>query len=419
MVTSANLQTRSTGLTSITVRISKNGGTDAAGGGSCTEVGASNMPGVYYYECATGDIDTLGTLSLVITKTSQEPREIVVMVAAMNLFDAVRLGLTSLPNAAAEAAGGLYTRGSGAGQINQDANGRIDANTKTWISGTIPSPTTTGVPTVAIGTGGLAYAAFAADAAGVIGVIRTGTAASGASGSITLDSGASSTNSYYKNTSITIISGTGAGQTRVYLTYIGATKVYSVDSNWVTNPDNTSVFVISPAMGDAFTRLGAPAGASVSADLASVMARLGSPAGANVAADIAAIQADTDNIQTRIPTSLVSGRMDVSVGALAANVITSAGIATDAIAAAGLKADAVSKIADAIFAYVIEAAPTNATTFLQRQRIEWALLMQKASGLAIAANGTEAFRDAADSKDRATFTLSTAGTRVPGTFDGT
>lgn len=33
---------------------------------------------------------------------------------------------TALPNAAAEAAGGLFTRGTGAGQINQDANGRVD-----------------------------------------------------------------------------------------------------------------------------------------------------------------------------------------------------------------------------------------------------------------------------------------------------
>jgi hypothetical protein len=35
---------------------------------------------------------------------------------------------TALPNAAAEAAGGLYTRGTGAGQINQANNGAVDAN---------------------------------------------------------------------------------------------------------------------------------------------------------------------------------------------------------------------------------------------------------------------------------------------------
>ncbi len=35
---------------------------------------------------------------------------------------------TALPNAAAEAAGGLFTRGTGAGQINQAANGQVDVN---------------------------------------------------------------------------------------------------------------------------------------------------------------------------------------------------------------------------------------------------------------------------------------------------
>lgn len=51
----------------------------------------------------------------------------VVQVVSYDPYDAVRAGLSALPNAAAEAAGGLFTRGSGAGQINQDANGRIDA----------------------------------------------------------------------------------------------------------------------------------------------------------------------------------------------------------------------------------------------------------------------------------------------------
>lgn len=51
-----------------------------------------------------------------------------VQLVAYDPFDTVRLGLTALPNAAAEAAGGLYTRGTGAGQLNQPANGRVDAN---------------------------------------------------------------------------------------------------------------------------------------------------------------------------------------------------------------------------------------------------------------------------------------------------
>lgn len=43
-------------------------------------------------------------------------------------YDTTRgLAGTALPAAAAEAAGGLYTRGTGAGQINQNANGQADA----------------------------------------------------------------------------------------------------------------------------------------------------------------------------------------------------------------------------------------------------------------------------------------------------
>jgi hypothetical protein len=42
------------------------------------------------------------------------------------------------------------------------------------------------------------------------------------------------------------------------------------------------------------------------------------------------IQADTDDIQARLPAALVGGRMDASVGAMAADVITAASIAADA-----------------------------------------------------------------------------------------
>ena len=51
----------------------------------------------------------------------------------MDFSDAVRMGLTALPNAAAEAAGGLFTRGTGAGQIKQSANGQIDTNVVTTV----------------------------------------------------------------------------------------------------------------------------------------------------------------------------------------------------------------------------------------------------------------------------------------------
>lgn len=66
--------------------------------------------------------------------------------------------------------------------------------------------------------------------------------------------------------------------------------------------------------------------------------------GLATAAALATVQADTDDLQTRIPAALVSGRIDASVGAMAANVVTAAAIATDAIGAAELAADAVTEI---------------------------------------------------------------------------
>jgi hypothetical protein len=68
---------------------------------------------------------------------------------------------TALPNAAAEAAGGLYTRGTGAGQINQETNGRVDVNVHAaagtaWGSGAI---TAASIATDAIGSAEIAASA--------------------------------------------------------------------------------------------------------------------------------------------------------------------------------------------------------------------------------------------------------------------
>ncbi len=52
-------------------------------------------------------------------------------------------------------------------------------------------------------------------------------------------------------------------------------------------------------------------------------------AGLATSAALATVQADTDDIQTRLPAALVGGRMDSSVGAMAAGVITAASTAAD------------------------------------------------------------------------------------------
>jgi len=68
----------------------------------------------------------------------------------------VRLGLTALPNAAAAASGGLFTRGTGAGQINQTNNGRIDVDVVAIANNAITA--------AAIATNAIDADALAADA---------------------------------------------------------------------------------------------------------------------------------------------------------------------------------------------------------------------------------------------------------------
>jgi hypothetical protein len=73
----------------------------------------------------------------------------------------------------------------------------------------------------------------------------SGTAQAGAATTITLRSGASATNDYYKNAGVYVLSGTGAGQFRFITGYVGSTKVATV-ATWATTPDNTSVYTIIP-----------------------------------------------------------------------------------------------------------------------------------------------------------------------------
>lgn len=85
------------------------------------------------------------------------------------------------------------------------------------------------------------------------GVLATGTAQAGAATTITLAAGASATNDLYNYCTLSIISGTGAGQSRQITDYVGSTKIATVGLAWATNPSSDSVYVITPLGVDAAT----------------------------------------------------------------------------------------------------------------------------------------------------------------------
>jgi len=77
-------------------------------------------------------------------------------------------------------------------------------------------------------------------------IVWSGTAQGPGTGTnqLQLDAGASGTDGAYDPSLIAIISGTGAGQSRIILEYDGATKTATVDRDWKVNPDATSEFIV-------------------------------------------------------------------------------------------------------------------------------------------------------------------------------
>jgi hypothetical protein len=77
--------------------------------------------------------------------------------------------------------------------------------------------------------------------------LRSGTAAGGANGSITLDSGASAVDDYYNGCIVLLTNNTPGGaqyQARVILDYDGASKVATILPNWSTNPSSSTTFTV-------------------------------------------------------------------------------------------------------------------------------------------------------------------------------
>lgn len=185
------------------------------------------------------------------------------------------------------------------------------------------------IDAAAIATGAIDADALAADAVTEMNadfITHSGTAQAGGASTITLAAGASAVDNLYMGQTVLIVSGAGAGQINQVIAYNGTSKVVSCPIAWATNPDATSVYRLI--------------GVTAINYLYQIQALIYPLA--------VSILADTDNLQGRIPAALVGGRMDSSVGAMAADVVTAAAIAADAIGASELGADAAAEIAAAV-----------------------------------------------------------------------
>lgn len=126
LVDDADGKTAETGVTVSAgdVKISKNGAAEANHAGTWAELAG----GLYSYEFTQGELDTLGFASLRLVKSGVRTFVKEVQVAAVDVYDGVRGGLTGLPNANAGANGGLPTI---------DGNLRVSANVTAMASNTV------------------------------------------------------------------------------------------------------------------------------------------------------------------------------------------------------------------------------------------------------------------------------------------
>jgi len=74
--------------------------------------------GEHYVELSASEVSAVGIAAIHYRAAAVLPNSTYFQIAAFDSNDSVRLGLFGLPNAVAEAAGGLITRGTGTGQLH-------------------------------------------------------------------------------------------------------------------------------------------------------------------------------------------------------------------------------------------------------------------------------------------------------------
>jgi hypothetical protein len=269
-------------------------------------------------------------------------------------------------------------------------------------------------------------------AAGIL--LDSGTMQAGATGSTAvLKVGGVSADDEWVESLVVITGGTGVGQARRIWDSTTVDDTVNIEPDWSTNPDATSTYTILSGARVSLM-LGAMLGiadtvwdedivaAHGTADTAGLLLRalgavisqrtnnatleamigLADSPGVTMTGSHQNIEADTQDIQSRIPAALVGGRVDASVGAMAANVMT----------AAALAADAGTEIANALLD-LTDGVETG-ITMREVQRVVLAALAGKADGLA---GTTVHFRDQADGKNRITATVDANGNRTAITLD--
>ncbi|TIN20598.1 MAG: hypothetical protein E5Y51_02385 [Mesorhizobium sp.] len=381
-VDSIDLTTRKTGLTSFTVYRSRNGGAAAVyTTPTITELSAANMPGVY--SLLMDEDTTIASTSdaeeycVHITQASMAPVNRVIelfrrdtttgrtaTVDANGRVDVSAIQGTS-QTARDIGASVLLSSGTGTGQVSLTA-GVVSANA-TQISGAAVNTASAQLGVNVVNAGGTAWNS---------GAITANTFAAGA---ITAAKFAANALDAVWSTATRVLT---AGTNIMLAKGTGITGFNDLDASGVRG-------AVGMAAANLDTQLAALSGndTTINANILAVDTKLGAPTGASVSADIAAVKADTGAIKPKTDN------------------LPAAPAAVGDVPTANANADALLDKAAGI---------EGGLTVRQGLRLFASALLGKANGL-----GTTIakFRDTNDTKDRITATVDAAGNRSSVTLD--
>lgn len=231
------------------------------------------------------------------------------------------------------------------------------------------------------------------------GAVRSRLAQGGTVNTIQLDTGAAALDSIYVGSVVSIIAGTGVGQSRIITAYAQSTKTCTVDTNWAVNPTSSSVYAIySSAYGITQAQTQTAATAALTAYGTSTLTQAQAQSATNTALTAFGTSTLTQaQSQTAATAALTAyGPSTLTAGQVTAAVPTTAQIATE------------------IFdTQTVE----SGMSFRGALRLISSVLMGRRSGTG---SGTEVFNAAVtNAKARVTATIDNNGNRTSVTTDQT
>jgi hypothetical protein len=238
----------------IAITISKNGGAygnPSAGATNATEIAS----GSYYVDLSTTDTATLGPLFVKGTEAATDT-----IIAIYNVVKATTGGYTALPDTAVTSNASLITSGSGTDQLtvtsgyancdikklNNSATAATNMTTIFFTDYATLYNTTSKAFNSVLAAGAFNNTAIASDTGMKAISSGSGTLTAGSTTTATLPVGASSVDNFYRDLTLVVFSGTGAGQSAIIASYNGSTRVATFLEPIATALDSTSGVRIMP-----------------------------------------------------------------------------------------------------------------------------------------------------------------------------